>query len=91
MEFSIPSIDVHAYDKQCVEELFADLVKRLSINGVDAYVTDVLKDEGLGVEAIQIRACSAQADTSLTSENIGFVPAELVYVFLNQYIMEKIV
>ena len=66
-------------------DLFVDLVRRLSITRVDAYVNDVLKDERLGVEAIQIRP-GGRGVNVLTSETLRFVPAELVYVFINQYI-----
>ena len=75
-------IDLQTYNKQCVEDLFANLVTRLTIRGVDAYVTDVLHAEDQGGEAIQIQSGTAQ----LTSDNLGFAPAELVFVFLNQYI-----
>ena len=86
LEFSMP-VDVQTYDKKDVDDLFVDLVRRLSITGVDAYVKEVLKDERMGVEAIQIRPSSGRGATGvLTSETLGFVPAELVHQFLNQYI-----
>ena len=39
MEFSMP-VDVQTYDKKDVDDLFVDLVRRLSITGVDAYVNE---------------------------------------------------
>ena len=84
MEFSMP-VDVQTYNKQGVDDLFTDLVRRLSISGVDAYVKDVLQDERVGVEAIQIRP-GGRGISVITSETLGLVSAELVYVFLNQYI-----
>ena len=64
MEFSMP-VDVQTYDKKDVDDLFVDLVRRLSITGVDAYVTEVLEDEIMGVEAIQIRPSSGRGATGV--------------------------
>ena len=70
MEFSMP-VDVQTYDKKGVNDLFVDLVRRLSISGVDAYVNDVLQDERVGVEAIQIRP-GGRGISVITSETLGF-------------------
>ena len=45
MDFRMP-VDVASYNKQCVEDLFTDMVTKLTLGGVDKYVLEVLEAPG---------------------------------------------
>ena len=60
-------VDVASYNKQCVEDLFTDMVVKLSLGGVDKYVLETLEAPYLGVDALQIR----EGFATITSANLG--------------------